>query len=562
MFYVRKYIQFNDLVFDGYSMLSDADASNVSFTVNMSDYTFRNGSYLALKKRTPRIEATSVSMTIKLEMKKIACDLMDFYRKFVVEELTKAGKLWAVQNKELVWAYAVVNSYSEQNNLIKRQLEIDAEFDLPEGVWHKADKQKTFLVDLDICEFLRCKHYQKLNPCDNCCSSCPPVESKLCCCCNDVCEDTALCNREELLDQVYATCSHGFRVIYDCEAAERLFVNDGTPYLGYSLCRHPLCEDLITGQLYSDTDIPTTDFKILFSGDAHNPKISINDNMNIINGDYTNLIIDSSGTLYDSNGLIEDASVWEIPEGNVYGWTIQPGYNKVIIDPGYEKTVTVTPDPTTGEGYAGRSEITINGGEGATTHNYWVKNEDVQGDQITPHALCINASYFGPIGQQMPTERLTSNSNVNLIMKAASIRLFYPDMISSMPDFWYSEGISENTLWCRCHVLASYAYSGDIGGENGIPRFDENIFNEKVKPLVTLIPQWYNNNTNDFKTILDKFDLYIADGKGLEREGYPLQSLSWVVYNNGTDPHSTTTVDINCCTGLRCVYFQIDSITI
>lgn len=561
MFYVRKYIQFNDLVFDGYSMLSDADASNVSFSVSMKDYTFRNGSYAPLKKRVPRIEASSVSMTIHLEMKKIACDLQDFYRKFVVEELSKAGRLWAVQNKELVWAWAIPNSYSEQNNLIKRQLEIDVEFDLPEGIWHKADKQKTFLVDFDVCEFLRCKKYQKINPCDNCCTVCPPVESKLCCCCNDVCADTALCNREDLLEQVYANCSHGFRVIYDCEAAERIFLNDSTPYLGYSLCRHSLCENLISGQLYSDTDIPTDNFKILFHGVTNNARITINGNTNVIEGEHTDLIIDGSGTLYDSNGLVEDISGWTVPDGNVYGWEIQPGYNSIVVDPGFYKTVTVIEDPTKGEGYAGRSEITINGGEGATTHNYWVKASQ-QGEQLTSHALCINASYFGPIGQGMPTERLTSNTNVNLIMKAASIRLFYPDMIKTMPDFWYSENISEDTLWCRCHVLASYAYSGDIGGNNGIPAFDQQIFNEKVKPLVTLIPQWYNNNTNGFKDVLDKFDLYIADGKGLEREGYPLQSLSWVVYNNGTDPHSHTETEINCCTGLRCVYFQIDSITI
>ena len=561
MFYVRKYIQFNDLVFDGYSMLSDADASNVSFSVNMSDYTFRNGSYLALKKRTPRIESTSVSVTIKLEMKKIACDLVDFYRKFVVEELTKAGKLWAVQNKELVWAYAVVSSYSEQNNLIKRQLEIDVEFELPEGVWHKADKQKTFLVDFDTCEFLRCKKYQKLNPCDDCCSACPPVESQLCCCCNDVCKDTALCNREELLENVYATCSHGFRVIYDCVSAEQIWVTDGVPFLGQSMCRNLLCEDLISGQLYSDTDIPTRDFKILFNGEAHNPRITINGNTNVINGDYVNLVVDGSGTLSDENGVVEDVSVWEIPEGNTYGWEIVPGYNGVVVEPGPIKTVTTVVDPVKGSGYAGRSEIVINGGEGATTHDYWVKSS-IQGEQLTPHALCINASYFGPIGQTMPTERRTKNTNTNLIMKAASIRLFYPDLIKTMPDFWYGDGLSESTLWVRCHVLASYAYSGDIGGDNGIPQFDQNTFNTEVKPLVTLIPQWYNNNTNGFKDVLDQFDLYVADGDGLEREGYPLQSLSWVERTGGESSHVHTTVTYNCCTDLRCVYFQIDAITI
>lgn len=334
MYYVRKYIQFNDLVFDGYDMLSDADASNVSFTVNTHDYTFRNGSYSPLKKRVPRIESSSVSMTIYLEMKRIACDLRDFYRKFAVEELTKAGKLWAVQNNELVWAYAIPSSFSEQNNLVKYRLEIDVEFELPEGVWHKADKQKTFLVDEDVCEFLRCKEYKKINPCDGCCSSCPKVDSKLCCCCNNVCEENALCYNEDKLADVYKKCSHGFKVVYDCSSAESIFTDEAHPYLGQSLCRNAFCDKTISGRLYSETDVPTDNFRIIMNGGAVDPSISINDNVNTIKGEYEGeLIIESNGDVYH-NGELLPVDAWTVPQGNTYGWEIEPGYNRVIIELG------------------------------------------------------------------------------------------------------------------------------------------------------------------------------------------------------------------------------------
>lgn len=332
MKFYRRYIQFNDLVIDGYDMLTDSDATNVSFDVSKHPYTFRNGDYAPLKSRTPRIESTTVGFTLLLSMKKISCDLREFYRRFVIEQISKAGKLWAVQNNELIWAYAIPQSYSEPTMGVRRgELEMDVELYLPQGVWHKADKQRTFIKENDTCEFLRCLDYKKLNPCCDC-GWCDQPKMN-CCCCDEMTEDDALCKNEDLLQEMYAECRGGYRIFYDCNAAERLFTNDINPFLGQRICRER-GEEIIAGQVYVESDIPTTNYRIYLNGNGEDIVITINGNTNILKGKYTGPIyIDGSGNIYDKCGDLVEVENYIIPEGNYFGFIFYPGWNSVIIEP-------------------------------------------------------------------------------------------------------------------------------------------------------------------------------------------------------------------------------------
>lgn len=165
MRYERKYIQYNDLVFDGYGMLGEYDASSVSFKVTTHARSFGHGSYAPFKSPNAFVEESSVSLTLWLKEKKLPCDVRPFYRSFVIEQLSKHGKLWAVQDNTLVWAYATVQSYSEMVEHANGKLGIDVDFLLYEGVWHKADKQKTFLHPYDLCTFMDCFDYKEYQPC-------------------------------------------------------------------------------------------------------------------------------------------------------------------------------------------------------------------------------------------------------------------------------------------------------------------------------------------------------------------------------------------------------------
>lgn len=123
--YERIYIQYNDLVFDGYEMLGEYDATSTSFKVTTHSRSYGHGSYAPFKSPTSFVEETSVSMTLWLKEKKLPCEKRPFYRSFVIEQLTRHGRLWAVQDNTLVWAYATVTNYSEMTEHFNGKVGID-----------------------------------------------------------------------------------------------------------------------------------------------------------------------------------------------------------------------------------------------------------------------------------------------------------------------------------------------------------------------------------------------------------------------------------------------------
>ena len=347
MIYARHYVQYENLVFDEIGMVSE-DTTTVRFKSFSSEYTFRHGNYSPQKSSSKLLAAGSVSMTVTLNMKKLPCDVRPFFPRFAKAELTRAmGRLWAVQSGELVWAWAEPVSYREMLGRFNDTVEFDLNFELPEGVWHKADKLRTFLIPYDPCLYMDCYDFKELNPCDqvkgDCCDcgAKEPVEQCDCCNgneCDHVTERDALCFIDDLT--VFYDCDPaGYKILVDCVAAERFFGDPlGAVYLGQKFCE--TCGTVISGRLYSDTDIPTSNIKITLRGKVHNPYIEINGNGNIIEGDYEGVLeIYPDGTIYNYTegcGRCDPlpVSVWVIPEGMKYGWTVHQGYNQLLIDPG------------------------------------------------------------------------------------------------------------------------------------------------------------------------------------------------------------------------------------
>lgn len=349
MFYKRRYIQFNELVIDNYDMLSEPEHS-VDFKVTTQERSFGHGSYRGRKRNYPFAKEQSVSLTLKLAMLKLPCEYREFYKQFAVTEVLKPGKLWAVVNNELMWAYAEITSYSEGEDALRDQFIINIDLILPEGVWHKADKQKTFLREYDPCDYMDCKGFQKVQPCKyspdgDCCLECLDNKADAraneedcgCCCCDRLTKDMALCYNEGMLQSVYENCEPSFQVAYSCRKGEEFF---GDAYIGNKICTKDPCSNMITGMFYSDTEMPTTGVEVIIDGQVTNPQISINDNMNIINGTYYGLRIKDNGDVYSISEdkcceTLLSPAVWQIPNTNhEYGWTVTQGMNRVVIDRG------------------------------------------------------------------------------------------------------------------------------------------------------------------------------------------------------------------------------------
>lgn len=345
MYFDKRYLQFNDLVFDGYDMISDYDEP-LQYKGSSTPISYGHGSYRAFKSDFLYVSERQVNMTITLKLKKIPCEYRNFYVQFAEQELGRPGKLWAIKNNEILWANAAVNNIRPVHNGKQYEVVYDVEFVIPGGVWHKADKHKTFLLPYDVCSLMDCKGYEASNECD-CCPNCDDNNMYKamrdrcgCCCDDDLTRDMALCYHLDELQAFYG-CDTPYQLVYNCTMAE---VFNTEKAFGQRLCVGDICNDsVISGQIYSHTDIPTDDVTVTLVGEMMNPHIKINGNTNIVMGEYSGkLTITPSGDMYYQTDecceaellspLLEDGSPrLVIPSGEEYGWMIYPRLNSVVV---------------------------------------------------------------------------------------------------------------------------------------------------------------------------------------------------------------------------------------
>lgn len=353
MYFDKRYIQFNDLVFDGYDMISDYDEA-LQYKGSSTGASYGHGSYRPFKSDFLYVAERQVSMTITLKLKKIPCDYRHFYVQFAEQELGRSGKLWAIKNNEIIWANAAVSNIRPVHTGKQFEMVYDIEFVIPGGVWHKADKQRTFVLPYDVCSLMDCKGFEEYDPCatsgggGDCCTACE--ENKLyrdmrdrcgCCCEDDLKPEMALCYHVHELQAFYG-CDTPYQLVYSCEAAEKFSLE---PAMGQRLCVDDICDQaVIAGRFYSITDIPTDGIRLTLVGDYINPWININGNINIIEGEYHGkLTIEPSGDIYYQENdccqpellspLLDDGETprWTIPSGMDYGWMVHPGLNSIIV---------------------------------------------------------------------------------------------------------------------------------------------------------------------------------------------------------------------------------------
>ncbi len=347
MYYKRRYVQFNNLVLDNYDMISTSP-HRVDFKNNTQEYSFGHGVYVAHKTNYVFANAQDVSLTITLEMLRLPCEYRDYYKQFAVKEIIRPGKLWAVVNNDLIWAYAYATSMSESEDAVRDEYIINVDLTLPEGVWHKANKYATFLKPYDICTFFDCKGYEPPAPCPplyeeddpDCCLDCQArkadalANQETCMCCgSSIDKDMALCYTRNKLQMVYEECSPMFQIEYNCQKAGEFFDE-----MGEKICTKDSCSNVIAGRIYSDTEMPTTGVEIFIDGKVKDAQIEINGVKNVIEGEYDGLMIEADGDVYSVDECCKkllSPAVWQLPTPNThYGWTIRQGMNKVMIDRG------------------------------------------------------------------------------------------------------------------------------------------------------------------------------------------------------------------------------------
>jgi len=191
----KKYVQFNDLVIDDFTMLKAADLSR-SFKTEGHDYSYGHGSYVPFKTRHQFAKEQHLSLSIKMHYEKFTRRQKPFFKEWLVMNLSMPGKLWAIEGDQLLWTRAYVTDFSEVYSLEKNVLESDLSLTLYDGVWHKANRYTTFFKPYSSCDFTRCLDFRAPDPCqvgvmNTCCVDCLQPEHTTCELCACRCADPA-----------------------------------------------------------------------------------------------------------------------------------------------------------------------------------------------------------------------------------------------------------------------------------------------------------------------------------------------------------------------------------
>lgn len=339
----RKFIQFNDLVFDKYDMLNSA-SSATSFKVSNTSYAYANGGLPSLRDGTQLVEPIEISITLRLDTRKLRCDLINKYKEFVKLRLIKPGMLWAIESDRLQYAFAYIEDIREDFSSELYYLDFQIDFVLPEGVWHLADEKKVFIKKYDICNFLECEDYLTVDTCEQsgCCENCivDRLETPLCsqCNCSNNCftkEDTLCAVKESLISGMWKICGDDYKIFYDCDSALRIWGEEAL--LGARICKEDIAKAIIAGRFYSETVLDTSDVTITVTGQFHNPIFRINDRHIQLMGDYdgTLTITGDYRAFYSPNGCPPSQLDPDLITFNgEYQFNVHHGWNQLLVDTG------------------------------------------------------------------------------------------------------------------------------------------------------------------------------------------------------------------------------------
>lgn len=340
----RKYTQFNDLVFDDYDRTTDYSAT---FRVETSPRVYSSGDIPLLRSGTQHVDAQSLSLVVKINIKSLVCDERVLVKQYILTNLNKPGRLWAVEGDEILWAWAVVEDMEEITDSDLNYIQLTLNFLIWEGVWHKADPMKTFFYPYRLCDFNACNDYQTVR------SRCNPGGAEGCIECNGACDSPATgCNRchcnceepyltlcgdrQEAVRGLHSACSPEYRISYDCKLANRIWRAE--ELLGQKFCKSDWCDSMLTVRFYSDTIQDTTGVSFTIKGYVKNPYLALNGNSLQINGEYDGLLTVTGGgeVYYQLDSCCEpeplDPNMISIPLGSTLGQTVHNGWNTLHIE--------------------------------------------------------------------------------------------------------------------------------------------------------------------------------------------------------------------------------------
>lgn len=331
---VRRYVQFNDIVIDSFDMLSSVDYSQNTKT-DTEEYSFGHGSYVDFKSPQQFLTEGDLNITMNIDYRKYRREERKYLKDFIKMNLIKPGRLWAIEDNKILWAYAYVSEVSEPFSEFKGNLSYDITFKIYEGVWHITDPMKTYLVPYSTCDFMECYDFREIEPCQDCCISCKKItdDCQSCLChCEDLEKENSLCVVGKKVVDDFMNCGESYLLVYDCNRAYEFFQEKT---YGHKICKNDVCLTTIAGQFYSSTILDTSNVDIRLEGKFQSPIIEINGNKIQLMGDYEGIIlIGKDGSLKYSKGAccpFEDIDLDNLVIIDDFEFQVHHGMNSVIV---------------------------------------------------------------------------------------------------------------------------------------------------------------------------------------------------------------------------------------
>lgn len=333
---VRQYLQYNDIVIASAEELTSASLQ-WDTKIDTQEYSFGHGSYLPLKEDQLFLTEQELSLSLNIDYRLFPRDNRRFINDFLNLNLIKPGKIWAIQDGVLLWAYAYLKSGGEEYDKYIGFLSKDVEFILPEGYWHIAKKQRTFLLPYDSCDVVECYDFRDVDDCLSCCVTCSAGPENTCttcfCDCGDAVEENSLCGMSQEESDNFAQCGKSYKIIYDCRAGRKIF---GEKDWGIKISKDYIDSAVIAGRVYSNTILNTDGVDVVLQGTFQDPKITINDISITIKGDYDGWIkIRSDGSAYYTEDLcceFEPIDMDKIIYHQKKYFRVHHGENRIIVE--------------------------------------------------------------------------------------------------------------------------------------------------------------------------------------------------------------------------------------
>jgi len=230
-----KFVQYNELVLNHTVYIDKTPEVVTEFKESHQEYSNGHGDYAPRRCGVRFVKSKEWDIELKLDKKKFPCDEQQVVEQFVKDNLQRDGRLWATIGDVLVWGNARVISYGEMYEEKLGYISLNCKFYLPEGVWHIADPQATYLEDYYSCNIMDCYEALERPLCECCWCNVALIPERKC----FPCKGERLCEIPHGdLDKMIGSCGNTKKINYSCDkqtatATVKSAYNDTTAHIEF-----------------------------------------------------------------------------------------------------------------------------------------------------------------------------------------------------------------------------------------------------------------------------------------------------------------------------------------